>query len=45
MKYRLRCCQDAGVPVTNYGTLIAYINGILKRAITPFDEVADIFEE
>ena len=44
MKYRLRCCQSAGVPVTNYGTLIAYINGILKRAITPFDEVADIFE-
>ena len=39
MKYRLRCCQDAGVPVTNYGTLIAYINGILARSIQPFNDV------
>ena len=39
MKYRLRCCQDAGVPVTNYGTLIAYLNGILTRSIQPFNDV------
>ena len=39
MKYRLRCCQDAGVPVTNYGTLIAYLNGILTRSIQPFKDI------
>ncbi|MBR5145844.1 MAG: [Clostridia bacterium] len=39
MKYRLRCCQDSGVPVTNYGTLIAYLNGILARSIQPFNDV------
>ena len=43
MKYRLRCCQSAGVPVTNYGTLIAYLNGILERSVQMFDEVKNIF--
>ena len=36
MRYRLRCCADQGVPVTNYGMLIAYMNGILRRATAPF---------
>lgn len=40
MKYRLRCCQDAGVPVTNYGTLIAYLNGILARSMQPFKDIS-----
>ena len=30
MKYRLKCAQDAGVPMTNYGTAIAYMQGILE---------------
>lgn len=32
MQYRLACCRKQGVPVTNYGVLIAYLNGILERA-------------
>lgn len=28
MKYRLKCAEDAKIPITNYGTCIAYINGI-----------------
>ena len=39
MHYRLMCCQDAGVPVTNYGILIAALNGILKRSLEPFSDV------
>ena len=39
MKYRLKCAEDAGVPMTNYGTAIAYMNGILKRSIAIFEEV------
>lgn len=31
MMYRLERCKEQGVPVTNYGVLIAYINGILER--------------
>lgn len=36
MKYRQRCCVDQGVPITNYGILIAHLNGILKRTLEPF---------
>lgn len=36
MKYRLKCAGDAGVPITNYGTAIAYMKGILKRSIQIF---------
>lgn len=38
MKYRLKCAEDAGIPITNYGTTIAYINGILERSISVFPE-------
>lgn len=31
VRYRTKCAVDQGVPITNYGTLIAYMNGILKR--------------
>ena len=33
---RLKPAIDAGVPVTNYGMAIAYINGIYNRAVAPF---------
>jgi len=33
---RLRPAIDAGVPVTNYGMTIAYVQGIYQRAIEPF---------
>lgn len=36
MKYRLKCAEDAGVPMTNYGTAIAYMKGILERSIAMF---------
>jgi len=34
--YRIKCAADQGVPVTNYGILIAYIQGILDRSIKIF---------
>lgn len=39
MKYRIACCQDQGVPVTNYGILIAQVTGILRRSLEPFPEI------
>ncbi len=33
---RLQIAIDAGIPITNYGLLIAYINGIFERAVAPF---------
>lgn len=45
MKYRLQCAADRGVPVTNYGIAIAYLNGILRRSVEPFAEISGIFQE
>lgn len=39
MKYRIACCQDQGIPITNYGILIAQVTGILKRSLSPFPEM------
>lgn len=36
MRYRQRCCIDQGIPITNYGILIAHLNGILPRATALF---------
>ncbi len=36
MQYRLERCREQGVPVTNYGVLIACLNGILDRAVGIF---------
>ncbi len=33
VKSRMKCALDQNVPFTNYGTLIAHINGILDRSI------------
>lgn len=33
VRYRTKCAVDRGVPITNYGTLIAYMNGILPRSL------------
>lgn len=37
--YRQKCAQDQGIPFTNYGTLIAYMNGILKRSSAIFSDI------
>ncbi len=36
LTYRMKSAEKAGVPFTNYGTAIAYMNGILKRSLAPF---------
>jgi len=45
VKYRMQCARDQGVPMTNYGILIAYIQGILKRSVDPFPDIALQMEE
>ena len=42
MKYRIACCQDQGVPITNYGILIAQVTGILKRSLGPFPKMQEL---
>lgn len=40
MKYRMSCALDQGVPMTNYGILIAQLKGILKRSVALFPRIA-----
>lgn len=40
VKYRMRCAERQNVPMTNYGILIAYMNGILKRSVEIFPDIA-----
>jgi [FeFe] hydrogenase H-cluster maturation GTPase HydF len=40
MKYRQGNAADQGIPMTNYGILIAHIQGLLKRSIAMFPHLA-----
>jgi hypothetical protein len=40
LKYRQRQAASQGVPMTNFGILIAYTQGILKRAVSVFPHLA-----
>lgn len=44
MKYRIACCCDQNVPITNYGILIAQVTGILKRSLEPFPKILEILQ-
>lgn len=44
MQYRINYSLEKNTAITNYGMLIAYVNGMLKRALKPFPSAyAEIF--
>lgn len=45
MQYRISSAKEADVAITNYGMLIAHVQGVLKLAIKPFPYVSMILEE
>jgi len=45
MKYRQKCSEDTDVAFTNYGILIAYMQGILTRSVAMFPEILAEIEE
>ena len=36
--YRILACQEAGVPITNYGVMLSYLHGVAERVLRPFPE-------
>lgn len=44
MKYRIACANDLSIPITNYGILIAYMQGILNRSVKPFPNIYNLLE-
>lgn len=45
MLWRMEQALEAGVPIVNYGVAIAYVQGILERAISPFPLARMAWEE
>lgn len=43
MLSRIVRCQQANVPITNYGLTIAYSLGIFERALTPFPAALELY--
>lgn len=37
--------KEAGVPITNYGVCISFLQGVLERALSPFPAALDVFKE
>lgn len=44
MKHRIAVAKEQNVPITNYGIFIAYTQGILKRSLQAFPEIAKILD-
>jgi [FeFe] hydrogenase H-cluster maturation GTPase HydF len=42
---RLQKAKMAGVPVTNYGIAISFLQGVLERVLTPFPAALEILKE
>jgi len=45
MLTRMLRCRQAGVPITNYGLVVAYSLGIFERALEAFPAALDIYRE
>ncbi|MBM4079026.1 MAG: [FeFe] hydrogenase H-cluster maturation GTPase HydF, partial [Planctomycetes bacterium] len=43
MLTRMMRCRQAGVPITNYGLIVAYSLGIFERALQPFPAALDTY--
>ena len=44
MQYRAGQASDSGIPMTNYGIVIAHTHGILRRSIEPFGDIVKELE-
>jgi len=42
MMHRDRSAQDADIPMTNYGVIMSYVQGILERCIAPCNMISSV---
>ena len=45
MLLRIHQAKEKGVPITNYGVGISFVQGVLKHALAPFPSALDAFEK
>ncbi len=44
MLFRINLAKEHGVPITNYGICISFLQGVLKRVLSPFPAALDVYE-
>ena len=44
VQHRMRSAVEQGVPITNYGTAIAFVQGILRRSLSLFPELLRLLD-
>ena len=44
VQHRMRSAVEQGVPITNYGTAIAFVQGILRRSLSLFPELLHLLD-
>lgn len=44
MLFRIHRAKQAGVPITNYGVCISFLQGVIKRVLSPFPSALDAYE-
>ncbi|MDD4294084.1 MAG: [FeFe] hydrogenase H-cluster maturation GTPase HydF [Candidatus Omnitrophica bacterium] len=44
MLYRINLAKKHGVPITNYGVCISFLQGVLERVLSPFPAALDAFK-
>ncbi|HPO61674.1 MAG TPA: [FeFe] hydrogenase H-cluster maturation GTPase HydF, partial [Candidatus Kapabacteria bacterium] len=42
---RMRRAGEANVPITNYGIIISYMQGVLERVLSPFPDALKAYYE
>mgnify|MGYP001000676501 CR=1 FL=1 len=45
MLYRINLARKQGVPITNYGVCISFLQGVLGRVLEPFPQALSVFQE
>ena len=45
MKSRIQKAEYSNIPIVNYGVLIAYMQGILKRSVEAFPSIYSLFDD
>lgn len=44
MQHRMKQAKEQQIPITNYGIAIAQVHGILKRSLSPFEEIQKLLK-
>lgn len=42
---RIHKAKDAGIPITNYGITISFVQGVLERVLSPFPEALNVYKK